>query len=624
MKWNINLIKRIYKEKKDDVYAIFLLSVCILVFHIVYIFSYIPLQEGWHSILANKILLGQLPYKDFHLMLPPVFPYVCAGIIKIFGDTVVTLRLYGLFERIVLFIPIYLMLRRITSVKISFFAVTTGAIYYTSTNADFINTFYQTTILFGIFSLYFLLKSFDYTEKECFSGFLFVFLAGIFCSLSILTKQSTGFFIFIATILILFINYIVNKSISLKKYFIFFLGVFIPFVCLYLYLETNGILLDFYNSIFAGALNSKGSSIDVIFCGFLKRFQHSSFFVPLVILVMMIIYSHFSYKKTKKIWNDTIVNKFEFFDKKSDFIIITIHFLLIMLIILTSTFLVLSFVNLKVDFIKFNVGYLCNFLFMCCTFCVINFVIKYLKNKSLSKNEESYTYLFIFSFLTLYSHGLSWQIEPHGMYLFLPLFITYVLKYGLPYNEYKNYILYVSIYILIFTCCSYKYSHPLSWWGDTSESVHYAKYNINSPKAKFIKTSKAKSEMYNDILSFISKECTNEDKIYTFPNIVAINYLSGKKSDTFTTFPYWDTYPDWLATRDAIILNKNKPKVIIYQDYGEMINVHELMFRQGNHSGQSDIIYVIKKLSQSGEYNFYKKYPANNHLEYPIYVWYRK
>ena len=138
-------------------------------------------------------------------MLPPVFPYICAGVIKLFGDSLITLRLYGLFERIILFIPIYLMLRRLVSVETAFFAVITSTIYYTSTNADSVNTFYQTTILIGIFSLYFLLKSFDCSlESKSPKSIIYTILSGVFCSLSVLTIR---FFYFCCNNI-----YIISKS----------------------------------------------------------------------------------------------------------------------------------------------------------------------------------------------------------------------------------------------------------------------------------------------------------------------------------------------------------------------------------------------------------------------------
>jgi len=608
--------------KKEDIIAVFCLLVIIFLFHYEYIFLYMPLQEGWHHMLANKILDGYLPYKDFHLMLPPVFPYICAGVLKTFGDSIITLRIYGLIERMILFIPIYFMVRRLSSAKIAFLATSVGAIYYTSTNADFINTFYQTTILFGVFSLFFVIKAFE-TEKqsEFIKCFVYLFLSGMFCSMSVLTKQSTGVFVFAAIASILFAQMIINKSFNLKKCFVFLLGLLLPIVCLIVYLKANNLQEYFVNSVFSGALNSKGASLNAILFGFLERFKNSQFFVPLLIVIVMFLYSHFSYKKTKNIWSIQVPITLNMSEKN----IIFLSSLLIVSIILFTGFCVKSFINLKVSFLNFSFGYFCNFLFLVCLLSIINYFIKFLKNKSLNSEQELFLYFYIFSFFTLYAHGLSWQLEPHGMFLVLPVFVVFLLNYGLPFDKEKNILIYVLSFVLIFVCCGYKYSNPLSWWGDTSQSVHYSKFSIKNEKAKHLLVSNSRASRYNEILSLIDNVCGENDKIYTFPTIVAINYLSGKKSDTFTTFPYFDTYPDWLATNDAITLLNNPPKVIVYQDYGHMIRVHELMFRQGHLSGQSNIIFAIRKLVRDKKlkYKLYKKYPSDKYLDFPIYVFYR-
>ncbi|MBQ2644220.1 hypothetical protein IJG14_01435, partial [bacterium] len=147
----------------------------------------------------------------------------------------------------------------------------------------------------------------------------------------------------------------------------------------------------------------------------------------------------------------------------------------------------------------------------------------------------------------------------------------------------------------------------------------------NNEKVKNISVNKNTAQMYNEIINLINQKTNADDKIYTFPTLVMIYLLSNRNTDTFTTFPYFDTYPDKYAIADSKILLKNPPKVIIYQDYPEnVIKIHEKLFRNGNKSGQRDIIQSIDILIKTKKlnYRFFKKY--ENWSMYPIYVWYQE
>lgn len=58
--------------------------------------NFFPITEGWFSVYANLILNAKVPYKDFYLLLPPLYPIILALIIKIFGNQIIVLRILGL------------------------------------------------------------------------------------------------------------------------------------------------------------------------------------------------------------------------------------------------------------------------------------------------------------------------------------------------------------------------------------------------------------------------------------------------------------------------------------------------------------------------------------------------
>lgn len=71
------------------------------------------LDEMWVYNFARCILNGLLPYKDFSIIITPLFPMISAIFLKIFGDEMVVLRIAEVFEIAAILFISYKILRKV-------------------------------------------------------------------------------------------------------------------------------------------------------------------------------------------------------------------------------------------------------------------------------------------------------------------------------------------------------------------------------------------------------------------------------------------------------------------------------------------------------------------------------
>src|SRR2546423_10471653 len=53
-------------------------------------------NDGWFALYAHQLLAGKLPYRDFYLVIPPLHVFEIAAIVKLFGEQLLVLRLFGI------------------------------------------------------------------------------------------------------------------------------------------------------------------------------------------------------------------------------------------------------------------------------------------------------------------------------------------------------------------------------------------------------------------------------------------------------------------------------------------------------------------------------------------------
>ncbi|MBR3161892.1 MAG: hypothetical protein IKF19_04095 [Bacilli bacterium] len=199
--------------KKKIIILILLTVLTTLYFYLYSVFTY---DSVWNYGFAYNIVHGLVPYKDYNMIITPLFPYLLSILILFFGHKLI---LYYIFISILIVLTSYICYKKIGYKSIAVFFLLL-AIHELG---------YNVLALFLFMSLLYLLDNDDANDL----------LIAIIIGLMILTKQTLGLLIIPSII------YSKNK----KKTIITYIIVFLIFLC---YLIINNSLLQFVDYCFFG------------------------------------------------------------------------------------------------------------------------------------------------------------------------------------------------------------------------------------------------------------------------------------------------------------------------------------------------------------------------------------
>ena len=149
-----------------------------------------PFPEGWYTYYAQCIQRGEVPYKDFEYLFPPLYLYLINFFTYIFGFDIISLRLLGVVIYTAIAIVCFLAFRVAVPAWIASIASITAVLYM---QTEFAQTFYDYVRVMDLVNmgiLFFALQSVRDIQRER-SAKAF-FCTGLICGLLFLIKQNTG------------------------------------------------------------------------------------------------------------------------------------------------------------------------------------------------------------------------------------------------------------------------------------------------------------------------------------------------------------------------------------------------------------------------------------------------
>lgn len=222
------------------------------------------LDELWQYSFANNIYNGLVPYKDFNMIVTPLFPFVASVFLRIFSNQLIVMRIFNTLVFVfILFITYKIFqLLKIDKIKSLFFVLILYFLFYLNLGVEY----NYLILLITLTSLYFELRNID--KYEIFNHNKDIVL-GILIGLTIVTKHTIGIalsvmFIFYKTIFIKNKqDYLAMKKIIIRR----ILGVMIPPVLLLIYLLFNNALHDCIDYCILGIMefNNKVSYFNLFF-----------------------------------------------------------------------------------------------------------------------------------------------------------------------------------------------------------------------------------------------------------------------------------------------------------------------------------------------------------------------
>lgn len=195
---------------------------------------------------AYRIYLGQIPYRDFVLVLPPGTYYIIALIMKIFGLANIYQVLYIAllsFLTVILTYALLCVFNKNKRLNVFFLIplIFAGHSMYPFPSYDVNATFFMLLGLYCLSNI--ILKKNTY--------FHYCYFTGILLALPLFFKQNTGLIFLLSSLSILLIyKFLTNKKISNKSFLCILFGTISPIILLLLFLLKNNALSDFWFQLF--------------------------------------------------------------------------------------------------------------------------------------------------------------------------------------------------------------------------------------------------------------------------------------------------------------------------------------------------------------------------------------
>lgn len=252
--------------KKIYQYIIIFLTFAIITsLYSIYIFGPDP-DEIWNFGFAYNILNGLIPYKDFNMIIPPLFAFTTVPIIATFGQKII---IFDIYTGMIIGLIMTLMYKKIN--KKAF-------LLYPILILGYLPSYNLFSIL--LFTILIIINDTDSKNKDIYLG--------IIASLMFLTKQTIG-----ATILIPCLYYSKNKIKTIISFLI-------PNLIFLIYLIFNNALFNFIDYCFLGMASfgkyngflTINTIIIILFCLFFvyklikTKFKNSSYFYGLMFQII--------------------------------------------------------------------------------------------------------------------------------------------------------------------------------------------------------------------------------------------------------------------------------------------------------------------------------------------------
>ena len=551
----------------------FLAATCLLTFMYVVYFSTkgFPISEGWYTEYAWRINHGDLPYKDFSLLFPPLYAHIIALVTKLFGYNLIVLRYLGVIVCTLEALTLFKIFRFLFSKHISFLISIISLIYGHSGAIDII--FYDYVYFMNVFlftSLYYFMESLKLDKTR------FFFLSGIFAGLVVLMKQNVGIiFVFYNLVFFLFLGIFSNESKSLNRLFSWIFGCMIPLVLAFYYLYSYDLWDNFLLSCFKSAVAAKGGITKILFewilsskLPLLSGFIVAIFFVAITNTYML---------KCNKTISYNYLYSIPFLALFSICFIGIFHFLF------AKGHRISTFISLFND----NLIMSCSFFFSLIFFWVS--FLRIISHKlrlatDVLKDNKTYLkpYLTGTAFVVGWACGMSGGLATNQIMIPMGFLLGSLYCHLGYFNTQLFHLFAISLISLLLVTMgiSKKYDSLYNWWGLQVGNIWNQQYEVNDPHFRGIMVDQDTKDAFDKIY-FVAKKFNISDDDYVFvgPHCPIFYTVLNSHSKHYSIVQWFDVSSDKDIDDTTNWLRVNNPKIIVYCDLPEFVlDAHEKRF----------------------------------------------
>ena len=616
--------------KKNIIVDVVFIALSVIVYHLFFWDRYIGIQEGWGNAYAALMQQGRVLYGDLYTFTQPLSILLSYILSQLFGNAILPFRVWGIFERVLMGILLYLIYKRLANRRVALIASVASVILYTGVTLDVIYDYVQTCLLFVLLSTYLIstyIARFSQGLSDVPNRFArrYFIASGICSGLAFITKQTIGTIAPLAMLIFLLIYGCAKyKRFSWRYAGYYLFGLLLPIFCMLVVLSYYHIVYDYFSQVFLSAVESKGGVAAILFGApsspnnkeFLESGREGHRFIeslPVAVLLcgLYILQDcHFS----KKANSQPVV------EARSSYL---------PWLMVSAAFIVGYIVSLCFTRQQLAMNYFLDriiFLFVAFDWFIllaIYYLARLIIGGRLKDVQWQWLFLCMVSLGIMYAHALSYAYTVYAMILAWGMLVILLYSIVTPFNSLKDRMLHLMWTVLIGMALIQHCEWPYNWWGWSAPSVKEATVTVDLKPLAGIKMSLYSAYVFSDITRLIRSNSQPTDTIYVFPHMPIFYLLADRYPSTWSMVDYFDVCSDRCAKEDALRILKVPPKVMVIETFpADAWRFHEYAFRQGKLSGQRTIINSIDKLINRYAYKKVAFYPSTVD-NFTIDVWVR-
>jgi hypothetical protein len=610
----------------------------VLIYQISYMNSFFPITACWFSVYGTLIRNGAVPYRDFAMLLPPLYPYFIAFFQSLFGEALLPLHWAGLAITALLGFALYLLLRGHFPPGVAGVAAAVGLFYYQSGNAfigyDFTQIVTLGLLLAALVLDRFLLLALD---RQTLPRELFwrPILAGFFLALAILTKHSNAGVC--SLILTGALAAVLFRALGPRDGFVHLLclalGLLLPLTLTFFWLAAHGIVGDFVEQVVVDASGAKGGILTSL-TQWIPGFFTDSYvtrslrianagtrrLVGTLLLVagLAVVLRCIGYKPggLKQIF----VLGAEDEHRR----------MLYSLVLAACATLALGSVTFSVRYDEPSVSAITLWrgrrIYEQAMPAAVNlYVVGGLVSlgaflwRPTVLNGRAFL-LFAFGLGLTCGNGTSAGISEISGFLGVALITALLLRAGLPYVLPTIIPMATAVAFVTFLI-NQKYENPYHWWSIVSPDIrHTAGHQMGGILAG-LSMPPGKCAAIQKITDAIDRHSDLDEAVYVFPHMPIFYMLANRPPFNNAVVSWFDFMSDRQAERLAEAIRESPPAVIVFADVPESVfAAHEQYFRGGRPMTQRTIVATIDGLLQAGHISLVEQVPNLDGLPVKVYA----
>jgi len=581
-----------------------------------------PPAEGWYSYYAYLINeQGAVPYVDFELLFPPLYTYLIAVFTRVFGYSIIALRILG----VVLFAATgavaVLIFDQLTDNRR--FAMLAGPLAALVLQSEVVQVFYDYIRVMDLhvyLSVYFFLRYFARLDRGEERRYRLVdkhvLLGAVFAVLASMYKQSSGlFFLLFCYAVFLFLFILPSRKREYLRHLLTLLGTTVVlYGTMLLLLASKGALDEYFYYNFSASVSAKGGSLfDLLFGWILRDGKHllTGSIVAVLFFAAVFVLSHYA-KRFEDTENKPRSHRY-------------------WAILIGSTVLVAGgVITLGIRVLLRNNWYffrtwklMAVLVILALVFGSLAFGMILRRRLTPVPDGSRYRYFFLSgsAFVLAFAVCTSGGVTESQSALGYPLIAAILLPH-LTFRRREIAACALSVVMLFEAGIAWgrKSICMYTWWGLDVGAIWEQTEGTDVPLLKGLRMKKEYAQMYEAVYRDVTAFTTPEDPIFVFPHMPILYLMTERDKATDTAIQWFDVSTDAAVIADIDRLKEHPPKMMVLSTVGDYaVASHESSFRGGEQSGLGAMRDFLPEFRAEQGYRLLGSYQVS--ADYTVTVW---